>query len=247
VPLYENIVIGNFLFALGLKLGARQRVSLASDLAVHQPQQTPLDRVLGDVLLTGLKLVALLEFKRAAAKITKERSKLRKINRFLKFPEHRELTQTSREIHLYVETQDKLEEGILKSRVMPYLDLDLRTNDQDRTLEKLIDELALAATSGSNLPEMQIEKYQNYLHLVCDCQGLSYNPSPGLLVGVRGDGQIAFAEVPDIRDLRATNQNIQRYQLTMDREITLKRTQEYRQSRDQTLTRQQTLGQRQGL
>jgi hypothetical protein len=241
VPLYENIVIGNFLFALGLKLGARQPVLLAPDLAVHQTQQTPLDRVFSDVLLTGLKLVALLEFKRAAAKITKERSKLRKINRFLKFPEHRELTQTSRQIHFFVETQDKLEEGFLKSRVLPYLDLDLRTNDQDRTLETLIDELVLAATSASKLPEMQIENYQNYLNLVCDSQGLSYNPSPGLLVGVRGDGQIAFAEVPDIRDLRNTNQSIQRYQLKMDRKMTLARTQEYR-AQEYRLTRQQTLG-----
>jgi len=241
VPIYENIVIGNFLFALGLKLGARQHASLAPDLALHLTQQTPLDRVLGDVLLSGLKLVALLEFKRAAAKLTKERSNLRKINRFLQLPEYRELTQTSRRIHFYVETRDKLEEGILSSQVLPYLDLEVRTNDRKRTLEKLIDEIVLTATSASKLPEMQIQKYQNYLNLVCDSRGLSYNSSPGLLVGVRGDGQIAFAEVPDIRDLRTTNQNIERYQWTLERRMTLARTQEYRQSR--VLTRRQTLRQ----
>ena len=227
MPIYENIVIGNFLFALGLKMGARQHASLAPDLAVHLTQQTPLDRVLGDVLLNGLKLVALLEFKRAAARRSKERSNLRKINRFLQLPEYRELKQTSRRIHYYVETTDKLEEGSF-SRVLPYLDLDLRTHDQERTLEKLIDDLVLDATSASPLPEMQIEKYQDYLNLVCDSRGLSYNSSPGLLVGVRGDGQIAFAEVPDIRDLRTTYQNIERYQQTLE--------QEYRERRVQKLS-----------
>jgi hypothetical protein len=214
-------VIGNFLYALGLKIGARRHDYLTPDLAVHLTQQTPLDRVLGDVLLNGLKLVALLEFKRAAAKggRSKERSNLRKINRFLQLPEYHELKQTSRRIHFYVETGDKLEEGrTVPSRVLPYLDLDLRTHDGERTLEELIDDLVLEATSASALPEMQIEKYQDYLNLVCDSRGLSYNSSPGLLVGVRGDGQIAFAQVPDIRDLRTTYQNIERYQQALRQE-----------------------------
>jgi hypothetical protein len=81
---------------------------------------------------------------------------------------------------------------------------------------------------------MQIEKYQNYLNLVCDSRGLSYNSSPGLLVGVRGDGQIDFAVVPDLRDLRTTYQNIERYQQTLDHKMTHARTQEYRESRVQT-------------
>src|SRR5215472_12230731 len=32
VPIYENLVIGNFLYALGLKIGARQHDDLAPDL-----------------------------------------------------------------------------------------------------------------------------------------------------------------------------------------------------------------------
>ena len=53
MPIYENLVIGNFLFALGLKIGARRDDYLAPDLGVHLMQQTPLDIVLGDVLLAG--------------------------------------------------------------------------------------------------------------------------------------------------------------------------------------------------
>jgi hypothetical protein len=69
----------------------------------------------------------------------------------------------------WLETGDKLEEGrTVPSRVLPYLDLDLRTYDGERTLEELIDDLVLEATSASALPGMQIEKYQDYLNLVCE-------------------------------------------------------------------------------
>ena len=86
MPIYENLVIGNFLYALGLTMGARQHDYLAPDWAVSLAQQTPLDIVLGDVVLTGPKAVALLEFKREANRDGrwKERSKLEKIEAFLK-------------------------------------------------------------------------------------------------------------------------------------------------------------------
>jgi hypothetical protein len=32
MPLYENLVIGNFLFALGLKIGARRHLDFTPDL-----------------------------------------------------------------------------------------------------------------------------------------------------------------------------------------------------------------------
>ena len=73
MPIYENLVIGSFLYALGLRVGASRLDCLAPDFAVHLTQQTPLDKVFGDVMLagqtsgqTGQKSVALLEFKRDA-------------------------------------------------------------------------------------------------------------------------------------------------------------------------------------
>jgi hypothetical protein len=102
VPIYENLVIGSFLYALGLKVGARRHDCLARDFAVHLTQQTPLDKVLGDVLLAGKtseqESVALLEFKREASweGCWKEQAKLLKIEAFPKCPEYQELRDTSR-------------------------------------------------------------------------------------------------------------------------------------------------------
>ena len=212
MPIYENLVIGNFLYALGLKIGARRHEYLTPNLAVHLTQQTPLDVVLGDVLLVGPRAIALLEFKRAAnwEGRWKEQSKLLKIEAFLNDPEFQVLRDTSRQIHFYVETGDTLNEDF--SRVLPYLDL--RTDDRRRNLGQLIEYLVSHASSAP----VCIEACQLYLNLVCSSQGYSYHASPGLLVGVGADGGIAFAPVDDLRDLRTTFAAIQAQQITLTRE-----------------------------
>jgi hypothetical protein len=114
-------------------MGARLHDDLAPDLAVHLLQQTPLDIVLGDVLLTGPRSVALLEFKRAADRRSKERDKLELIEALLERPKFQELRTTSQQIHFYVETGDIPER--FKPRVLPYLDL--RTDDRGSRLEQM--------------------------------------------------------------------------------------------------------------
>ena len=62
MPIYENLVIGNFLFGLGLKVGALRNDYIAPELAVSLLHQTPLEFVLGDVMLAGPRAIALLGF-----------------------------------------------------------------------------------------------------------------------------------------------------------------------------------------
>ena len=217
MPIYENLVIGNFLFALGLKIGARGADYVIPDLSVHLMQQTPLDIVLGDVLLAGPRSVALLEFKRSADRRSKERGKLVALEAQLRQSQFRALRVTSRHMHFFVETSDALGEGF--SRVLPYLDF--LTDGEGSSLEQLIDDLAYRARSVPVLAEMQIEACQRYLALVCACQGRSYRASPGLLVGVGGDGRIAFAPLDDIRDLRTTLVAIRAHEIALARETTL--------------------------
>lgn len=45
---YENVIIGNFIYGLGLVMGKNPR---QIDSCVNLLQQTPLDKVLGDVML----------------------------------------------------------------------------------------------------------------------------------------------------------------------------------------------------
>jgi hypothetical protein len=244
VPIYENLVIGNFLYALGLKIGARQHDYLAPDLTVNLIQQTPIDFVLGDVLLVGPRAVALLEFKREANREghRKEQSKLLKIETVLEHPKFEKLRDTSRQIHFYVETSDILEEGF-ESRVLPYLEL--RTDERKSKLEELIDNLAFRARSAPALTEMDRKACQRYLKLVCRCQGRnghSYHASPGLLVGVDGDGRIRSATVDDIRHLQNTFAAIEAFQNKLARENTLKIAEAIRLGQVPSISRTQRQG-----
>src|SRR5262245_44285930 len=56
MKIYENVVIGNFLFALGYALRDKGRVERLG--AVNLLQQTPADRFLGDLLLDFPGVVA---------------------------------------------------------------------------------------------------------------------------------------------------------------------------------------------
>lgn len=64
MKLYENIVIGNFLYGLGFAVRARAHsTGLVVPSVVNLLQQTPADKELADVLLEFPGVVRLIEFK----------------------------------------------------------------------------------------------------------------------------------------------------------------------------------------
>ena len=63
---YENIIIGNFLYSLGLAIGRSPR---PVEACINLTQQTPLDQVLGDVMLQFPGAWRLIEFKRPGARL----------------------------------------------------------------------------------------------------------------------------------------------------------------------------------
>lgn len=159
-------------------------------------------------------------------------------------PKYRCLVQTSREVHFYLETDDKLHEHF--SRVRPYLDL--MEAKQGETLERFIKMMADRASSAPALSAEWTIACQRYLELVCLCQGRTYQRSPSLLVGVDGHGHIAFAPVDDVRDLKSTFAAIRQQELARQRALTraqvLRRVREHQLSRTSARSRS---GPRQGL
>lgn len=65
MKLYENVVIGNFLYGLGVSIGGRLKSGYLPG-AVSLLQQTPEDKALGDVLLDFPGTLRLIEFKAQA-------------------------------------------------------------------------------------------------------------------------------------------------------------------------------------
>lgn len=117
MKLYENIVIGNFLYGLGFAVRAR-RPSGVSASAINLLQQTPADTLLGDLLLEFPGVVRLIEFKAEDNRESKELSRHRKLSAAL--AGNIELQAISRDVHWYVETAASAEHGVT-ARIVPYL------------------------------------------------------------------------------------------------------------------------------
>ena len=61
---YENIIVGNFLFGLGIDVGLKNDESATRSICANLLQQTPYDTRLCDVLLVNSRFFRLIEFKR---------------------------------------------------------------------------------------------------------------------------------------------------------------------------------------
>lgn len=127
MKLYENITIGNFLFALGYAIRDLQQGSKSAAVgSVNLFQQTPADRLLADVLLNFGGVARLLEFKAEGARLDKELGKHAGLKQVI---EDQGLSEISREVHWYVET--KATEDSLGLLSVPYLDAFPRETARD--------------------------------------------------------------------------------------------------------------------
>lgn len=102
MDIFENIIVGNFLYGLGVGMGMHRNVAPADPISVNLLQQTPLDQVFGDVVLGSSRIFRLIEFKRAANTDQKELSKWRLISSALDCDASLELRALSRKIHWYI-------------------------------------------------------------------------------------------------------------------------------------------------
>ncbi|WOI47894.1 hypothetical protein [Acidovorax sp. BLS4] len=192
---YENILIGNFLYSLGLVIGRRFPDKPLPGV-VNLLQQTPLDGPLGDVLLRYPGVIRLIEFKRASNDSDKESDKLDTLK--LSLENEPALQQVSRAIHWYVESS----KGPLdwRTRVCPYLDF---AGGQSPPLDFQAFTQSLAETVGkAQAEEFPDALIQRYLDAVAAFSGKSGTSSSGLLVSVGQDGTLHYIALESIRELR---------------------------------------------
>ena len=197
MTLYENVIIGNFLYGLGLDIGItlglnNEDVSLPS--IVNLLQQTPVDKELGDMLLEFPGIVRVLEFKNAKNPSNKEKKRVEKLERALKNNER--MQYVSRQIHWYIETEPF--EEICVNKIVPYLDAYNGTMGME-TLESFIKSISIEV----NNPISQIthEEQKQYLSLISTCQGSGAVGTGGLIVSVSKDG-INYVEFSQIEQLQ---------------------------------------------
>lgn len=221
MKLYENITIGNFLFALGYSLRDKQpRSQLAG--SINLLQQTPADELLGDVLLKFTGVVRLIEFKAQGADLKKERGKHVALEAAVK---KLGLEQISRDVHWFVETNAT--EQTLGLRTLPYLDAFPRLREpMIQRLENFITTLADDIVKQNiTYTGAQIKEYLTWVRLT---NGTGEVGTGGLLLVAEPGGKLRFSPLEDMLDL-----NLDHRPWIKERMLQLERDTAFRMQREQ--------------
>ncbi len=199
MKLYENVVIGNFLYGLGFAVRSHLSTDAPFPGVVNLLQQTPTDKELGDVLLTFPGAVRLLEFKMKGARLEKETRRHNALSLALQGA-NQHLIETSRRVHWYVEVSAAGEHSPLVSRVVPYLDGFTDSSALSYGgFENLIKQTALDAVQSDTVA--MHERAKIYLDLIRVTMCDRATGAGGLLIVTGAGGGIHFAQLRDIYDL----------------------------------------------
>ncbi|KVN28025.1 hypothetical protein [Burkholderia stagnalis] len=218
MKIYENVVVGNFLYALGFAIRARQSVQSMPSV-VNLLQQTPSDTLLGDLLLQFPGVVRLLEFKVDENRSSKERARHASLSSALSADPA--LSLISRRIHWYIEAGLSEVES-LAVRAVPYLDAYPRTKPRGR-FEPFIEALADEVVYGRSA-KGEAEAAMEYIRWVKRLQGEGKVGTGGLLLVANADGSLHYAQLLDLLELRIEHRMwIELHQQRLERELTYQR------------------------
>lgn len=194
MKIYENVIIGNFLYGLGHAIGSEAR-SKETLSVINLLQQTPADKELGDVLLEFPGVVRLIEFKNRSGSLKKEKRRHSQLKAAL--GTNLKYKNISKSIHWYVETEPFDECCV--NNIKPYLDAFDDDYKSCFTLETFIDEIKKDVICADFT--FSENDYKDYLSLVARCQGTGEVGTGGIVISVTDKG-LKYFQFTDIMQLR---------------------------------------------
>lgn len=194
MKLYENIVIGNFLYGLGAAVQARLQ-SKAILSSINLLQQTPMDKSLGDVLLEFPGVMRIIEFKQKNNKSGKEERRLHQLRTALRNKPR--LIEISRVCHWFIETAQTEQSYV--TRIVPYLDAYPRDENQ-HDFNQFINSIADDAVKGQSV--FSIDDIRLYLAFVASCHGAGDVTSGGLIMAITAEGTLRYSQLTSMMQLR---------------------------------------------
>jgi hypothetical protein len=202
MDIYENIVIGNFLYGLGFQIG-RSSVAKPHAMAINLLQQTPMDKPLADLLMQGASVFRIIEFKRLKNKSNKEANKHTAVLRSVEnVPDLKEFSLRS---HWYVETE--LVKADFRTWTRPYLMLTER--GKNIKFEDFILQTATASLSGKQ-DNNECRLFESYIAKLMRANNSSGGGSGALVFAASGNesGAPRYVAVRDLLDLKQTHRTI---------------------------------------
>lgn len=225
MKLYENVVIGNFLYGLGLAVARRVRETKFPSV-INLLQQTPDDEALGDLVMSFPGVMRILEFKQQSNTSHKEPHRHARLKVALGDSEAR--IRTSREVHWFIETAPT--ETSFVSRIVPYLDA--YPADQSRhDFASFVEATADAAVGGESRSSHDAMK--DYLLFLAACHKSGKIGSGGLVVKISPDGSLGYVALESLRDMLLTRGKVISRILEQEKALELERPIEHKLEREQ--------------
>lgn len=200
MKLYENVVIGNFLYGLGFAI-AKRTVERDFPSIVNLLQQTPDDAVLGDLLFKAPGLLRIIEFKQRANTDSKEPERHERLSKGLAHNEA--MTRVSREVHWFVET--KPTQDSFTSRIVPYLDAYPRKEEQHDFAAFVVATAEAAAKGAAQCTPDEMNAYLGWLAALNKSGSVS---SGGLVVKMQPNGDLQYAALVSVMELVLSRQHL---------------------------------------
>lgn len=200
MKLYENVVIGNFLYGLGFAV-AKRTVEGDFPSIINLLQQTPDDSTLGDLLIEAPGLLRIIEFKQRSNTDPKEADRHQRLSKGL--ADNVELTRISREVHWFVETQPTQEH--FTSRIVPYLDAFPRMDIQHDFAAFV---MATAEAAVSKQTQHSPEEMNAYLGWLAALHKSGSVSSGGLIVKLSPNGDLQYVALVSVMELVLSRQSI---------------------------------------
>lgn len=187
---YENVYLGNFIFALGFQ-AAKTRTGLC-DKAVHLVQQTPDDAKLNDLFLSWSGKNYIFEFKRNKDKIVTELNKAEKklLNEALNKPENEHIYGLANKSHF-------LGFGLNDDIHFMYYSAIHKEVDRVSTLSNFC-ALILSDDHDTGLSH---DELTDYLKFIGDVTNSSSDGCGGFIVNISNDGSINMVPFESVQVL----------------------------------------------
>lgn len=240
---YENVVIGNFLYGLGYAIRSQQQSGCIAS-CVNLLQQTPADHLLGDLLLAFPGVCRLIEFKAKDARPGKEVQRHRRLSKALEGND--EMTRISRRVHWFVEVVEASDLDF-DVRSVPYLNA-FSIDENRQPLTTLIDETAAEVVQAD--PTRATVGDREYLDFVRIFAGGGKVGTGGLLMVADASGTLHYAHLLDLSELRLPHVEwVKLHEARLERDLapTLAQQRSLPREQEHELTKERTIDRDRGM
>ena len=204
---YENVLIGHFIYTLGVLAGKRAGFNSNVTDSINFFQQTPTDKIVGDLLASWSDRLFIIEFKRSASQLPDELKKWKRRELPKVFLADKTVSDISKKCHfigygidseIVIDDKKKTQQEF---KFQSYYSLVMEKLEEKKSLNIFINEMLSDDQRGLRSTE-EFGRYLAVLHELCELSepssaasgGKSLKPICGAVVSFSKKGEVVMIQ-----------------------------------------------------